>query len=887
MFAPRAAANVDDDDNQDVEDSATRSGYASSNDEDAWDEIDVTADHSAEALARAQQVIRESDAGHASNKGLSITIASASKGKGKRARTDSEIPFDSKKSDGTALQERMVRQQRHRAHAAALLAVGLVRNRFINDKMLQARLLSKVPLSIQNAFFTFSRQTHESLADRSRLFESALKNLLDWWFRNFQVLDEKELVRRDIEEVAQDLAAWNQASAAQDDSRFPWDFIHDGNETSKSATSSTMAANRKQKSSKGKAKLEWGSNQECWEPINGVSGMSKHAMTMRGSRDMSAQLFTCLCRALDIPARLVFSMQPLDWRSPSAIRASSGNRSTASKFNADTDDHSVRKLGGKSAAGSASEDSAETWRHPDTALTYRKPKVNLRKSKVATSKKPRGVTPDVVDPGRPPVFWTEVYSRTNKVWFPIDAVRKRYRREQCKMEPPRSSRDNQLMYVVAIEEDRYMRLTSTSADESVRDVTPRYAKSFTNVTAKARAPSRKNTDWFEAMLMPFHRSFQLSRDRAEEKELWDAKHNEPFPSSIGGFKNHPNYVLEQHLLRDEAIVPGSKPLGLFKGTEPVYSRSSVVNVKSEENYWRIGRVVKDNEIPFKWAKARTVTINKKRAEALAQMDGEEAQQQALYSFDQTVLYTPPPVRDGKVPRNKFGNIDLYVPSMLPIGAVHLTSKHAAKCAKALNIDYAEAITGFEFRQRRANPVITGIVVASEQAELLLDAIAEAEQASEEREFAKRQERCLKRWKKLILALRIRQRVHATYRESGPSSPASGLTDRSELTAPARAKKRVKSRSPSSEGSVSIVSPPRKRKAAVKQIMQTQHAGTAPPVPEVDDGDVPKRSLSGFTIKIRAPQAVTLHANTELANSASATPPQTENETEDDFEYESD
>lgn len=198
-----------------------------------------------------------------------------------------------------------------------------------------------------------------------------------------------------------------------------------------------------------------------------------------------------------------------------------------------------------------------------------------------------------------------------------------------------------------------------------------------------------------------------------------------------------SYVLEQHLHRDEMIRPGTKQLGLFKGTEAVFPRSAVVTVKSKENYWRVGRVVKDNEIPMKWVKARTVTINKKRAENLARMEGEAQEEQPLYAQDQTVLYMPPPVIDvrnlvdlvirsvlrltlpsptiqGKIPKNDFGNIDLYVPSMLPAGAIHLTSKlavlrfctkdidwttilltgkQAAKCAKALGIDYADAIVG--------------------------------------------------------------------------------------------------------------------------------------------------------------------------------------------------
>lgn len=106
-----------------------------------------------------------------------------------------------------------------------------------------------------------------------------------------------------------------------------------------------------------------------------------------------------------------------------------------------------------------------------------------------------------------------------------------------------------------------------------------------------------------------------------------------------------SYVLEQHLHRDEMIRPHTKQLGLFKGTEAVFPRSAVVTVKSKENYWRVGRVIRDNVIPMKWVKARTVTINKKRAENLAMMDGEAPDEQPLYAEEQTELYVPPPVVD--------------------------------------------------------------------------------------------------------------------------------------------------------------------------------------------------------------------------------------------------
>ena len=43
----------------------------------------------------------------------------------------------------------------------------------------------------------------------------------------------------------------------------------------------------------------------------------------------------------------------------------------------------------------------------------------------------------------------------------------------------------------------------------------------------------------------------------------------------------------------------------------------------------------------------------------------------LYGEWQVEDYIPPPAVDGKVPRNEYGNVELFKPTMLPKGTVHL------------------------------------------------------------------------------------------------------------------------------------------------------------------------------------------------------------------------
>jgi xeroderma pigmentosum group C-complementing protein len=46
----------------------------------------------------------------------------------------------------------------------------------------------------------------------------------------------------------------------------------------------------------------------------------------------------------------------------------------------------------------------------------------------------------------------------------------------------------------------------------------------------------------------------------------------------------------------------------------------------------------------------------------------------LFGKWQTTPYIPPEAKDGKVPRNEYGNVDLFKKCMLPKGTVHINRK---------------------------------------------------------------------------------------------------------------------------------------------------------------------------------------------------------------------
>ncbi|KAH9947442.1 Rad4-domain-containing protein [Amylocystis lapponica] len=693
--------------------------------------------------------------------------------------------------------ERLVRLDCHKVHTVCLLANARVRNRWINDPLLHARLMSLTPLALQNAFATINKARVPEAAQRGRMFEAAVANLAKWWSTVFEVDDSGHIRNRTFDEVQKMLS---------DEPEGEGEGKGKGN---------------------GRAKSRGDDDSTDGEVIKSAKSLMKHALMLRGSRDTSAQLFTALCRALGIPARLVVSLQSVPWQAgvgkpkppakkkngETSMDKDKGKGKAAANMDEEQDDEDEdvdmeevdipnsspapvngkgkgrAKANGVSPEGGQRLDGGEPSAANGISKGKQKapPVIRLRKS---TGRKLGGAT-RAMPPQRaqtpnptvtPPVFWTEVFSRADARWLPIDPIRCIVNKRKAfdptpslnaTTKPDRNRPvkvENRMVYVVAFEEDGY-----------ARDVTPRYAREYGARVAKVQQGGKGRREWWERILGLVARPYKLHRDDLEDEELETNQLMEAMPTSMAGFKDHPLYALERHLKRDEVLHPLVE-LGKFRG-EPVYPRSSVVQLKTAENWTRQGRKVREGCQPMKWVKQRAVTVNKKRAieTALAEQkektlaagdnegDGfasEGGVLQGLYAENQTEVYRPRPVVDGKVPKNDFGNIDLYVPSMLPEGAAHLPFKGTAKIARQLGFDYAEAVTGFEFKKRRAFPVISGIVVAAENATAVLEAHWAAEQDAEEKRRAKRQEQVIKRWIKLVHGLRIRQRLQEQYADRG-------------------------------------------------------------------------------------------------------------------------
>lgn len=289
-------------------------------------------------------------------------------------------------------------------------------------------------------------------------------------------------------------------------------------------------------------------------------------------------------------------------------------------------------------------------------------------------------------------YWLEVYSAFNDKWITIDCEGTSI---DCKISLMQSidtqmHRSN-LIKIIAFNENR-----------TFTDVTQNY---LLNVHCTKTIHDFINNimkDLGFALVDNISTSKQISEDfNAYELEFMS---NSTFKSPYS------KLILKSKIPRYEIIRP-EIIIGYFK-KEPFYLKRNLFKVRSRESWFtNYGRIVKENESPAK-------TIELKNSKKGTSRD------QYLYGEWQTELFIPPPAQNGIVPKNKYGNVDLFRMEMLPDGCVYIDKTEAYKIAKELNVDFAFACTRLAFSGSRAVPNIRGIIICKEFENAILEKLSQ-------------------------------------------------------------------------------------------------------------------------------------------------------------------
>ncbi|RCK57504.1 DNA repair protein RAD4 [Candida viswanathii] len=388
-------------------------------------------------------------------------------------------------------------------------------------------------------------------------------------------------------------------------------------------------------------------------------------------------------------------------------------------------------------------------------------KITVDKNMGAESNKKRRILPAALQDSEYPTFWVEVWNKFQHQWVSIDPVMKKIievcpKRKKSSFEPASTDERNQLTYVLAY--DKYGR---------VRDVTRRYSYQYNARTIRKRIEFRSSDDklWYQKILRGCDQKKSNNLpDIYEQKEFHDRDLAEGMPNNIQAFRNHPLYALESQLRQDEIIHPkdNSTQCGTFRSKTTsrvitVYKRSSVHRLRSAKAWAMRGRQLKMGAIPMK----------------------QKDEDGRLYAEFQTQLYLAPPVENGIVPKNQYGNIDVYKDTMLPENSVLLESseqclmKLLQQAARLLDIDYARAIVAFDFKGRKLKNKPTakegGIVIAKEYEEAARLAVDYLIEQEEDAKRLSSETNALNNWKYFLLKLRLEDRLnksHGVIDESG-------------------------------------------------------------------------------------------------------------------------
>ncbi|XP_041764645.1 DNA repair protein complementing XP-C cells-like [Anopheles merus] len=285
------------------------------------------------------------------------------------------------------------------------------------------------------------------------------------------------------------------------------------------------------------------------------------------------------------------------------------------------------------------------------------------------------------------------------------------------------------------------------ADGTIVDVSSRYRWRNEQLALRNRVDGK----WLLKALASYRfRGVDEARLR-EQLEFRRLKLRAPMPTTIAQCKNHPSYCLHRHLQKFQGIYPpDAPPLGYIQG-EPLYARECVHTLHSREVWLRHAKVIRLFEQPYKIVRTKL-----KRQPADLE----------LFGYWQTEDYIPPEPVNGIVPRNAYGNIEIFKECMLPKGTVHLKQYGLSYVCRKLGIDYAVAVVGFGVHAGGNHPVFDGIVICEEHRDRLLEAWKRHQDEVAQKKLEKKQNAVLNNWVKLVKGLLVRKKLKHKYNFEG-------------------------------------------------------------------------------------------------------------------------
>eukprot|EP00299_Pterocystis_sp_00344_P014645 c7266_g1_i4.p1 GENE.c7266_g1_i4~~c7266_g1_i4.p1 ORF type:complete len:572 (+),score=127.36 c7266_g1_i4:726-2441(+) len=277
------------------------------------------------------------------------------------------------------------------------------------------------------------------------------------------------------------------------------------------------------------------------------------------------------------------------------------------------------------------------------------------------------------------------------------------------------------------------------------DVTARYVPKYW-VTA---IPNRASDEWWKSVLKRANRKFEAPKEQteSEHKEVLELIRLQPIPTRVDEFRRHPIYCIDKFFKENQIIYPiDAEVVGRCKEYS-IYLRENLHTLRSEGQWFKMGYQVVSGQVSYK-------QIHRIRGR------GKVKDAVDLFGLWQTVPCERPTLTvDNKIPKNRFGSIEMWGPHCLPQGTVHIPLPNVSVVCKQLGIDFAPAMVGYTRKGGKTTALCEGVVVLTTNEGIVRDAWHVMQQKSIENQNKKRQERIYANWRTLVRGILVRDQLN--------------------------------------------------------------------------------------------------------------------------------
>lgn len=443
----------------------------------------------------------------------------------------------------------------------------------------------------------------------------------------------------------------------------------------------------------------------------------------------------------------------------STTSSSSSSRLFSSKyFNHDTEDVQMQDDEEEEKSKKKKKESSEKKNDKKDGNDKSESKKSKKKKKSKNSSLPFDIKMDYKHPDAP-LIWLEFYSPEDQQWMHVDTVRNVINMPLIY----EHAGQKRIAHAIAF------RPSVPSRPLLVTDIWQRYSSKeckrveearWVDIAAALSGPCAEQEQQQEQ-----HDLITLQEQVAKREQDRAANTNSPhvygertIPKSLAGFKNSEHWILDApgHIKKYEIIHPegAEHSSGSFTSNGTIYlyyPRSYVSALHTADRWLREHRRVRDEELhnPAKIVRKVAIGSSKKKLRDARLGINPLEKESKLYGEWQTEEVEKEMAREGKVPKNAHGNIDIWNDSHIPDGCVHLQYPRLAQVCKKLGVDYAGAMVGFERHGGLSVPKFNGVVVCEEHAQAIMHEYYKREKRLAENAEKRRIKRIHDGWKKLV------------------------------------------------------------------------------------------------------------------------------------------